>query len=144
MTCNVQFFGAAGEVTGSCHLVTVCSQKILLDCGLIQGDRKDEARNRRPFPFEPKQIDAVVLSHAHIDHSGHLALLVKAGFRGPIDTHRASRDLCRIMLKDAGFLSEKVAISGLSDYLDQQLSAPVHAARTAEVLDLGDPGKMFR
>ncbi len=110
MTCNVQFLGAAGEVTGSCHLVTVGSQRILLDCGLIQGDRKDEARNRKPFPFDPKQINAVVLSHAHIDHSGRLPLLVKSGFRGPIYTHRASRDLCRIMLKDAGFLSEKDAM----------------------------------
>ena len=110
MTCNVQFFGAAGEVTGSCHLVTVGNQRILLDCGLIQGGRKDEARNREPFPFDPKSIDAVVLSHAHIDHSGRLPLLVKAGFRGSIYTHRACRDLCRIMLKDAGYLSEKDAV----------------------------------
>lgn len=110
MAINIQFFGAAGEVTGSCHLVTVGDQRILLDCGLIQGGRKDEARNREPFPFDPKSIDAVVLSHAHIDHSGRLPFLVKAGFRGPIYTHRASRDLCRIMLKDAGFLSEKDAV----------------------------------
>ncbi len=109
MAINIQFFGAAGEVTGSCHLVTVGQQKILLDCGLIQGGKKDEARNRQAFPFDPKSIDAVVLSHAHIDHSGRLPLLVKAGFKGPIYTHRASRDLCKIMLKDAGFLSEKDA-----------------------------------
>ncbi|HDZ78974.1 MAG TPA: MBL fold metallo-hydrolase, partial [Gammaproteobacteria bacterium] len=109
MAINIQFFGAAGEVTGSCHLVKFGSQRILLDCGLIQGGRKDEARNREPFPFDPKSIDAVVLSHAHIDHSGRLPLLVKAGFSGSIYTHRACRDLCRIMLKDAGFLSEKDA-----------------------------------
>lgn len=109
MTFNIQFFGAAGEVTGSCHLVTVGSQRLLLDCGLIQGRRKDEERNRQPFPFDPASIDAVVLSHAHIDHSGRLPLLVKAGFQGTIYTHRASRDLCRIMLKDAGFLNEKDA-----------------------------------
>jgi metallo-beta-lactamase family protein len=109
MALNVQFFGAAGEVTGSCHLVTVGDQRVLLDCGLIQGSRKDEARNREPFPFDPTSIDAVVLSHAHIDHSGRLPLLVKAGFRGTVYTHRASRDLCRIMLKDAGFLSERDA-----------------------------------
>jgi metallo-beta-lactamase family protein len=109
MTISVQFFGAAGEVTGSCHLVTVGDQRILLDCGLIQGGRKDEARNRDPFPFNPETIDAVVLSHAHIDHSGRLPLLVKSGFRNTIYTHRASRDLCRVMLKDAGFLSEKDA-----------------------------------
>ncbi len=109
MAFNIQFFGAAGEVTGSCHLVTVGNQRILLDCGLIQGGHQDEQRNRESFPFDPKSINAVVLSHAHIDHSGRLPLLVKAGFRGFIYTHRACRDLCRIMLKDAGFLSEKDA-----------------------------------
>jgi len=106
---NIQFFGAAGEVTGSCHLVTVGGQRLLLDCGLIQGGHQDEARNREPFSFDPRSIDAVVLSHAHIDHSGRLPLLVKSGFRGPIYTHRASRDLCGVMLIDAGFLSEKDA-----------------------------------
>jgi metallo-beta-lactamase family protein len=107
MAITVEFLGAAGEVTGSCHLVTVGSYKILLDCGLIQGRPKDEKRNREPFPFDPGSIDAVVLSHAHIDHSGRLPLLIKAGFRGTVYTHRASRDLCRIMLKDSAFLYEK-------------------------------------
>ena len=106
---SIQFFGAAGEVTGSCHLVTVGKQRLLLDCGLIQGGHKDEARNHEPFPFDPESIDAVVLSHAHIDHSGRLPLLVKRGFRGPVYTQRASRDLCRVMLKDAGFLAERDA-----------------------------------
>jgi metallo-beta-lactamase family protein len=107
MTIEVEFLGATGEVTGSCHLVTVGNKKILLDCGLIQGRRKDEERNREPFPFDPSSIDVVVLSHAHIDHSGRLPLLVKAGFRGTVYTHRACRDLCRIMLKDSAFLYQK-------------------------------------
>lgn len=107
MTINVEFFGATGEVTGSCHLVTAGSQKILLDCGLVQGSAADESRNKKAFPFDPRSIDAVVLSHAHIDHSGRLPLLIKAGFKGTIYTHRASRDLCRIMLKDSAFLYEK-------------------------------------
>ena len=107
MTITVQILGAADEVTGSCHLVSVGNKRILLDCGLIQGRRKDEERNKEPFPFDPKSIDAVVLSHAHIDHSGRLPMLVKAGFSGPIYTHRASRDLCRIMLKDSAFINEK-------------------------------------
>jgi metallo-beta-lactamase family protein len=107
MTIEIEFFGATGEVTGSCHLVTVGNHKILLDCGLIQGRAKDEARNRESFPFDPASIDVVVLSHAHIDHSGRLPLLVKSGFRGSIYTHRACRDLCRIMLKDSAFLNEK-------------------------------------
>ena len=107
MGIEVEFLGATGEVTGSCHLVTVGSHKILLDCGLIQGRAEDEERNRQAFPFDPASIDAVVLSHAHIDHSGRLPLLVKAGFRGSVYTHRACRDLCRIMLKDSAFLYEK-------------------------------------
>ncbi len=107
MTIEVEFLGATGEVTGSCHLVTVGDYKILLDCGLVQGRVKDEERNRQAFPFDPASIDAVVLSHAHIDHSGRLPMLVKAGFRGTIFTHRACRDLCRIMLKDSAFLYQK-------------------------------------
>lgn len=106
---EIIFHGAAREVTGSCHLVKVGNFRILMDCGLIQGRAKDEARNREPFPFDPQGIDAVVLSHAHIDHSGRIPLLVKAGFRGPIYTQCASRDLCRIMLRDAAFLNEKDA-----------------------------------
>lgn len=108
---HVQCLGAAGHVTGSCHLVQVGDFRILLDCGLIQGSRKAEALNREPFPFDVGRIDAVVLSHAHIDHSGRLPLLVKSGFTGPIYAQRASRDLCRIMLKDSGFLAEKEAES---------------------------------
>lgn len=107
MSLQVEFLGAAGEVTGSCHLIKAGHHRILLDCGLIQGQASDEARNREAFPFDPRSIDAVVLSHAHIDHSGRIPMLVKAGFSGPIYTHRACRDLCRIMLKDSAFLNEK-------------------------------------
>ncbi|MEW5791357.1 MAG: MBL fold metallo-hydrolase RNA specificity domain-containing protein [Pseudomonadota bacterium] len=106
---EIQFLGAAREVTGSCYLIHAGGRRILVDCGLIQGSAADEVRNREPFPFDPTRIDAVVLSHAHLDHSGRIPLLVKAGFRGPIYTQRATRDLCRIMLKDAGHLNEKDA-----------------------------------
>jgi metallo-beta-lactamase family protein len=108
---RLRFVGGAGEVTGSCHLVEVRGHRVLLDCRLIQGSRADEARNREPFPFDPAAIDAVVLSHAHIDHSGRLPLLVKDGFRGTVYTHRATCDLCRIMLRDAASLGEKEAQS---------------------------------
>ncbi len=104
---DISFYGAAGEVTGSCYLIRAAGRQVLLDCGLIQGNPQEEARNRQPFPFDPGKIDAVVLSHAHIDHSGRLPLLVKSGYGGPIYTQRACRDLCRIMLRDSAFLNEK-------------------------------------
>jgi metallo-beta-lactamase family protein len=108
---DIRFFGAAGEVTGSCHILTVRGRQVLLDCGLIQGSRKHERHNRDPWPFDPSEIEAVVLSHAHIDHSGRLPLLVKDGYRGPVYAQNATRDLCRIMLKDCGFIAEKEAES---------------------------------
>src|SRR4051812_14453558 len=102
---QLEFFGAAGEVTGSCHIVRAAGRRLLLDCGMIQGGAKDAARNRRPFPFEAKDIDAVVLSHAHIDHCGRLPLLVKRGYRGPIYTNRACADLVPILLRDSASLA---------------------------------------
>ncbi|WP_417585406.1 MBL fold metallo-hydrolase RNA specificity domain-containing protein [Nitrincola sp.] len=109
MTMTLTFLGAAGEVTGSCHLLTLGEHRVLLDCGLIQGSRQAEARNREPFPFEPGTIDAVILSHAHIDHSGRLPLLVKQGFQGPVFTHNATAELCDIMLRDAAMLQRRDA-----------------------------------
>lgn len=103
---QVQFWGACGRVTGSCTLVSAGRSHVLVDCGLIQGSSEDEELNFEPFPFDPQRIDAVILTHAHLDHSGRLPLLVKAGFKGKIYTHRASRDLCRIMLRDAAYLNE--------------------------------------
>ena len=109
MPIRIRFLGAAGEVTGSCHLLEAGTHRVLLDCGLFQGSAESEARNRLPFPFDPAGIDAVILSHAHLDHAGRLPLLVKQGFRGPIYTHVATRDLARIMLRDAAHLAAKDA-----------------------------------
>ena len=106
---NLTFHGAAGEVTGSCYLLEAAGQRVLLECGLIQGSAKDEARNQDPFPFDPKSIDAVILSHSHIDHSGRIPFLIKSGYTGPVYTHRACVDLCEIMLRDSGFIQEKDA-----------------------------------
>lgn len=106
---DITFLGATREVTGSCALVSAGGKKVLVDCGLLQGSREHESHNADPFPFEPKEIDAVVLSHAHIDHSGRLPLLVKRGFKGPVYTQQATSDLCEIMLADSGFLAERQA-----------------------------------
>jgi len=106
---KLEFFGAAAEVTGSCHILHVGGQQVLLDCGLIQGSRKDEARNADPFPFDAANIDAVVLSHAHLDHCGRLPLLVKRGFRGPVFAQEASCELAAILLADAAHLQERDA-----------------------------------
>ncbi len=104
---KIKFLGATQMVTGSCHLVEVGNKRILLDCGLIQGSHDSELENEKPFRFDPKNIDAVVLSHAHLDHSGRLPLLVKQGFNGPIITHHATVDLCKVLLEDAGHLNER-------------------------------------
>ena len=104
---TIQFFGAAGEVTGSCFLLRFGGRQVLVDCGLIQGRPVDEKRNFEPFPFDPAEIDAVILTHAHLDHSGRLPLLVKRGFNGPIYAQAATRDLCHIMLRDAAYINEK-------------------------------------
>jgi len=104
---EVQFLGATREVTGSCFLLQVGNRRVLVECGLIQGSSEHERHNHDPFPFNPAEIDAVVITHAHIDHSGRLPLLVKRGYRGPVYTHKATVDLCAIMLEDAGYLNEK-------------------------------------
>jgi metallo-beta-lactamase family protein len=103
---RVQFWGAAGTVTGSMHLLEVGGRKILLDCGLYQGRRKEAFERNRSLPFDASQIDAVVLSHAHVDHSGNLPSLVRAGFRGSIYSTSATRDLCAYMLVDSAHLQE--------------------------------------
>ena len=106
---KIAFHGAAREVTGTCHMVTTDQGSILLDCGLIQGGKERHERNREKFPFDPAKLKAVVLSHAHIDHSGRLAVLRKAGFRGPIFTTEASAELCKILLADSGHIQEEDA-----------------------------------
>ena len=106
---QVHFYGAAGEVTGSMHLVEAAGKRVLLDCGLIQGSREAEARNAEPFPFDPASLDALVVSHAHIDHIGRVPLLVKRGFAGPIYAQQATAELMPIMLLDSASLAESDA-----------------------------------
>ena len=106
---QIQFLGAADAVTGSRHLVTLGDQRILLDCGLFQGWKVLRERNWAPLGVPPHTIDAVVLSHAHLDHSGWLPGLVKAGFRGPIFASPATCDLAQVLLLDSAHLQEEDA-----------------------------------
>ena len=98
--------GAARNVTGSKHLLAVSGKRILLDCGLFQGRRAESERRNRKLPFDPSSIDAVLLSHAHIDHCGSLPTLVKNGFAGPIYATSATADLCAILLRDTAYIQE--------------------------------------
>lgn len=106
---ELEFHGAAREVTGSCHILRVGGKTVLLDCGLFQGKRKESEVKNRVLPLPVEQIDAVVLSHAHIDHAGRLPFLVAQGYRGPIHATPATRDLCAIMLSDSAHIQTKDA-----------------------------------
>ncbi|MCE5228761.1 MBL fold metallo-hydrolase [bacterium] len=103
------FSGAAHETTGSRHLLMVNGRQILLDCGLYQGHRKDTFERNLNFPFEPQRLNSVILSHAHIDHSGNLPNLTRQGFHGPIYCTPATEDLCRVMLRDSAYIQERDA-----------------------------------
>lgn len=109
MNTKLTFLGATGTVTGSKYLVATDSKSILVDCGLFQGLKQLRLRNWRSLAVDPKSIDAVILTHAHIDHSGYLPLLVKNGFSGRIYCSQATHDLCQILLPDAGHLQEEEA-----------------------------------
>lgn len=106
---KIKFCGASTTVTGSCHLLSTENHKILLDCGQFQGGKALEAMNAEPFPFIPSEVEAMILSHAHIDHCGRIPLLVKRGFEGPIYCTDATADLLQVMLKDSAYIHEKDA-----------------------------------
>ncbi|MCK9515258.1 MAG: MBL fold metallo-hydrolase [Ottowia sp.] len=106
---NITFLGAAREVTGSCFLVETGAVRFLVDCGMVQGGREADGRNRKPFAFDPKAIDFVLLTHAHIDHSGLLPKLTRAGFRGPVHATTATADLLKVMLPDSAHIQERDA-----------------------------------
>jgi metallo-beta-lactamase family protein len=101
---NLTFYGAAQTTTGSMHMVEANGLRILLDCGLFQGNRKEAFERNRQMPVDPATVDAVILSHAHIDHSGNLPTLARHGFRGKVYCTPATRDLCEIMLRDSAYL----------------------------------------
>lgn len=106
---NIQFIGATGTVTGSKYLISSGSKRILVDCGLFQGLKQLRLRNWAPLPFKASEIQSVLLTHAHIDHTGYLPLLVKQGFRGKIYCSHGTVELCKILLPDSGYLQEEDA-----------------------------------
>lgn len=106
---KIKFCGATIGVTGSCHLLSTDSHRVLLDCGQFQGNKEMDDLNWEPFPFDPESIEAVILSHAHIDHCGRIPLLVKRGFKGDIFCTDATADLLQVMLLDSAYIHEKDA-----------------------------------
>jgi len=108
---SIRFLGAAGTVTGSKYLLEAAGRRLLIDAGLFQGQKPLRQRNREPLPVSPRDLDAIVLTHAHIDHTGYLPVIVRDGFRGRVHTTRATRDLAGLMLPDSGRLQEEEAES---------------------------------
>ncbi|MCL4864248.1 MAG: MBL fold metallo-hydrolase, partial [Gemmatimonadales bacterium] len=109
MAGHLTFWGAAGRVTGSMHLLEAAGARILLDAGLFQGRRSESQALNAELPLDPRRVDGVILSHAHIDHAGRLPLLVRHGFHGPIWATPASRDLSAVMLPDSASIQESDA-----------------------------------
>ena len=134
---KLTFFGAASEVTGSCYLVETDKVRFLVDCGMFQGGREADRKNRDALDFDPRAIDFVLLTHAHIDHSGLLPRLVAFGFRGPIYTTSATADLLSVMLPDSAYIQEKEAER--ADYQRRQVrkkleheTAPLYTVAQAQ------------
>ncbi len=107
---SLRFFGATDTVTGSRYLIESGGKRVLVDCGLFQGYKRSRERNRALFPVPPQTIDAVVLSHAHLDHTGYVPALVRDGFSGPVYATDGTTDLCKLLLPDSGYLQEEEAV----------------------------------
>lgn len=103
---KLTFLGAARTVTGSCFLLETGNTKILIDCGMFQGRAKEEAMNEQPLPVSPAEIDYVLLTHAHIDHSGRIPWLYVNGFEGEVIAQKAAVELCSLLLPDSGYIQE--------------------------------------
>jgi len=130
---GLTFLGAAGTVTGSKYLVELGGRRILIDCGLFQGHKEIRSRNWAPLPLPANSIDAVVLTHAHLDHSGYVPLLVANGYEGHIISTRATRDLCGILLPDSGYLMEKDADYAIRKGFSRHKPAlPLYTQKQAE------------
>lgn len=130
---KLSFLGATNTVTGSKNLLQLGNKTILVDCGLFQGYKELRLRNWDKLPIQPSQIDAVILTHAHIDHSGYLPLLVKNGFKGPIYASAATKDLCSILLPDSGHLQEEDArFANKYGFSKHKEALPLYTQKEAE------------
>lgn len=127
---RLRFLGATDTVTGSRYLIQSHGRRILIDCGLFQGYKRIRDRNRVPFPVSPASIDAVVLTHAHLDHTGYIPALVRDGFRGPVYTTQGTTELCTLLLPDSGYLQEEEA--RYADYRGSSQHRPPAPLYTAE------------
>ncbi|MGE0114941.1 MAG: MBL fold metallo-hydrolase RNA specificity domain-containing protein [Steroidobacteraceae bacterium] len=133
MTTRMTFLGGVGTVTGSKYLLENDRTRVLVDCGLFQGVKNLRLRNWAAFPVEPKSISAVVLTHAHLDHTGYLPLLIKSGFKGPVICTQSTRDLCNILLPDSGFLQEKDAeFANRKGFSKHKPALPLYTKKEAE------------
>lgn len=129
---RLKFLGATGTVTGSKYLLESGRHRLLVDCGLFQGLKQLRLRNRADFPVDPASVDALVLTHAHLDHSGYLPALVKAGFRGPVFCTEATLELCRLLLPDSGNLQEEEArYANYKGYSKHDPALPLYTAEDA-------------
>jgi len=134
---KIRFYGAARTVTGSMHLIEVNGQKLLLECGIFQGRRREFYERNCCFPFDPREVDAVILSHAHIDHSGNLPNLVKQGYENPIYATAPTADLSEIMLRDSGHIYEEdtAFINKKKRKHGEPMVEPLYTVRDAEKVD---------
>lgn len=134
MSIKIKFCGAAGTVTGSCYWVQTAKSQFLVDCGLFQGTKTVKELNYSGFPFDPKQIDFVVLTHAHTDHSAMIPKLIKDGFGGPIYCTEASRALLRYMLPDSGYIQEMevMRLNRRNQQRGKPAVKPIYTRRDAE------------
>jgi metallo-beta-lactamase family protein len=130
---SLRFLGAAGTVTGSRYLVEAGQRRILVDCGLFQGFKQLRRRNRKPFPVRPSMIDTVLLTHAHLDHSGYIPALVRAGFQGKVICTEATRELCGLILPDSGHIQEEEArYARRKGYSKHKNPTPLYTVKDAE------------